>query len=140
MTTHEPRDVYRLDDQPHTTLRDIGLVATALVFAGVFAVAVGGDMSVAGDSPPDAAPAAPADDDCGSLWDRVRVLGLPEASWVPAATALGLTPRGAWISADGLTWEHTDGRTAVVASPRSASSTNGTDCATGADAGGRSRA
>ena len=113
-------------------------MATSLAFAGVFAVAVGGGTSVAGEALPIAASAAPAADDCGSLWDRVRVLGLPEATWEPAATALGLTPRGPWISSDGLTWEHTDGRTVAVANPRSSASANGTDCAVDAD--GRSRA
>ena len=139
MTTHEPGDIYRLDDQPRTRVRDIGLVTTALAFAGVFAIA-GGDMPVAGEPPPAAAPAASPGDECGPLWDRVRVLDLPEVSWDLAATAIGLTSRGGWISADGLTWEHLDGRTAVVATPRAAASTSKTDCPTGADTDETSRA
>jgi hypothetical protein len=84
---------------------------------GVAALAVADGPT---DAPPvvDCAETAPASGDaCGPLWGQVLALGLPESEWEAAAEAIGLSPRGSWISDDGLRWEHLDGRSYVVATP-----------------------
>jgi hypothetical protein len=133
MKQQEPRDTFRLDDHPRNIRKDIALAATALAVVGVFALAAGDGLSAANVPASIAVPAAAQDAECGPLWDRVRVLGLPEASWDTAATALGLTARGEWISVDGLIWEHRDGSTVEVANPRSDVPRGTSDCAEGVD-------
>lgn len=143
MTTHAPRDIFGLDHHPHThnhphsrkKVRNLGLAAVALASIGVTAVAIGAD-----DTQTAAVPSAPVVEDCDSLWARVRALGLPETASESAAATLGLTVQGPWISSDGLTWEHLDGRTMVVATPLVENPTATTDCAADAatDEGGRS--
>jgi hypothetical protein len=88
--------------------------AVALLVLAGWLAAVGGAH---GEAERQAIDRSPAADDRG-LWDRVRTLDLPDYAWESAAIGLGLTPRGPWISADGLTWEHLDGRVVVVANPR----------------------
>jgi hypothetical protein len=97
-------------------LRRPGRLALALVvalsLAGIQAVASG---------PTDAPTALECESTggptCNRLWDRVRVLDIPRGRWATVATAMGLFPRGDWISDDGLYWEHLDGRSFVVAHP-----------------------
>ena len=95
-------------------------IALTVALGGAFGA---GSIVAAPDAPPEGdadCPTTPvpsgADND--DLWDRVRTTGIPEHWWEPVATAMGLTPRGPWISVDGLTWEHLDGRRIVVATPR----------------------
>jgi hypothetical protein len=96
----------------------LAVVAIALSL-GVAAVQVATDATADGPAPLDCTSSAQADDSfCDGLWGRVRALGLPEDEWTAAAEAMGLFPRGEWISDDGLRWEHLDGRTHVVATPR----------------------
>lgn len=98
------------------------LAVTTLALTAALGGAVGADPIVAApDAPPNGGAERPpspcsADDD---LWDRVRMTGIPEHWWEPVAAAMWLTPRSPWISLDGLTWEHLDGRRVVVATPRS---------------------
>jgi hypothetical protein len=67
---------------------------------------------------PQAASSTVADPACDGLWDRIRVLGLPEHEWAATAQAMGLFLRDGWISDDGLRWEHLDGRSYTVATPQ----------------------
>src|SRR5690606_11996288 len=79
-------------------------VATALAIGGAASPAAG--ASTAGGE---------------GLWDQIRGLEIPSGRWPSVATAMGLSVRGEWISDDGLRWEHLDGRTVVVAHPRTVS-------------------
>lgn len=96
---------------------------TALTLTAALTGAFGaGSIAAAGERLSDNAerPSLPSQTgaDDGNLWDRIRLIGLPRHYWVPVATAMGLSPRDGWISADGLTWDHLDGRRIVVATPR----------------------
>jgi hypothetical protein len=105
---------FDMPDEPRRSRRrrGIGYAAVVLVAAGWLASA-GGALGEAEQQAIDPTPAADRD-----LWDRVRTMDLPDYAWESAATGLGLAIRGPWISADGLTWEHLDGRVVEVAKPR----------------------
>lgn len=114
--------------------RGVRLVASSLALAAIVGGAFSSGSIAADDEGlqaraghPAALPTASAEvgDD---LWNRIRVLGLPRQWWEPVAIAMGLTPRGEWISADGLTWEHLDGRRIVVATPRTPTPTGDQTC------------
>lgn len=102
--------------------RHVRLAAAAIALTlGVAAAQMATDATADGPAAirctePVPAEAAPL---CDGLWGQIRALGLPEDEWASAAEALGLFPRGEWISDDGLRWEHLDGTTYVVATPRS---------------------
>ena len=104
----------------------LALTAAAFVAVGALGGLAGsqfaGDEAANADRPP----AEPAPVECAPLWDQIRALDVPEASWEAVATAMGLFPRDEWISADGVSWEHRDGRVMVVARPRSTAATPGT--------------
>lgn len=97
-------------------------VAAIALILGAAALQLTSTTTADGPSPIDCTRPAPTTDEsdaaCVGLWDRVRVLGLPEDEWASAAEAMGLFPRGEWISDDGLRWEHLDGTTHVVATPQ----------------------
>lgn len=97
MKHNQTRDAHRLHIPTRRDLRDIAVAASAVVAAGVFTIAAGDRILADGDAPV-AAAAAPDQQDC----------------------AVDLVTRGSWISLDGVTWEHVDGRIVVVAHPRSA--------------------
>ena len=104
--------------------RRVLVSTTALLAVGAFGGLLGGHL-VAEDEPQrdarEPSPAPTSADECDSMWSRIRALGLPRESLTSIATALGFTARDMWASADGLTWEHLDGRVVVVAQPRSPS-------------------
>jgi hypothetical protein len=139
MQRHDNRDLHRLDDNIHQNRRNHVIAAGAVLAAGLVAVA-GGDRLLADDDPiPVAAPAPIPASECGPLWARVQVSGRPGDTVESAAAAVGLVARGPWISADGLTFEHLDGRVVVVARPRPATPSQDATCALGAVAGEWSR-
>ena len=140
MKHHASRDALRLHIPNRHDLRDLGIAAGALVAAGVFTVAAGNRILVDGDPVATAAPAPELDAECDRLWDLVRVSGRPDATTESAAAEAGLVSRGSWISFDGLTWEHVDGRIVVVAHPRSATTLHDAACADGAVTDESSRA
>lgn len=111
-----------------------------MLAAGVFTIAAGNTLLADGDPVATAAPAPLHDAECGPLWEQVGVSGRPDATLESAAAEAGLVTRGSWISLDGLTWEHVDGRIVVVAHPRSATSSRDTNCAVGAPTDESSRA
>lgn len=121
-------------------LRDLGVAVSAVVAAGVFTIAAGNTLLANGDPVVTAAPAPHVDAECGRLWDRVQLSGWPDATTESAAAQAGLVSRGSWISLDGLTWEHVDGRVVVVAHPRSATSPRDTTCTASAGTDESSRA
>ena len=139
MRTNTSRDSFRLHIPNRRDLRDIAIAASAMVAAGVFTVAAGSSMLADGDPVAVAAPAPQPDAACDRLWDLVRVSGRPDATTASAAAEAGLAARGAWISSDGLSWEHIDGRIVVVAHPRSATSSRATICAADGGTGESSR-
>lgn len=140
MKRHDTRDLHRLDDNIHHNGRNLVIAAGIVLAAGLVAVA-GGDRLLADDDPiRAAAPASTPDRECGPLWDRVRVSGRPGDTVESAAAAVGLVAHGPWISADGLTFEHLDGRVVVVARPRPATSSDDATCAVGAVTDESSRA
>ena len=97
----------------------LALTAAAFVAVGAFAGVAGSQLMMDDASNPDPPLAAAASVDCTALWDHIRGLDVPEPSWEAVASSIGLFPRGEWISADGVSWEHRDGRVMVVAHPRS---------------------
>lgn len=130
---------FRLHLPNRRDLRDVALAASAVVAAGVLSGAAGNSLLADGQPVAALATAPPLDAERDRLWDRVHLTGLPEATVESAVAEAGLVSRGSWISLDGLTWEHIDGRVVVVASPRRATSPDaGPDA--GHDADGTSRA
>jgi hypothetical protein len=113
---------FRLHISNRHDLKDIGIAASALIAAGVFSIAAGSTLLADGEPVATAATAPPLASERDRLWDRIHLTGLPEATVESAAADAGLVSRGSWISFDGLTWEHIDGRVVVVANPRRAAS------------------
>ena len=103
----------------------LALTAAAFVAVGALGGVAGSQLTMDEASNTDRPPAEQASLECAALWDQFSALDVPEASREAVATAMGLFPRGEWISADGLSWEHRDGRVMVVASPRSAATAPG---------------
>jgi len=118
MKHNQTRDTHRLHIPTRRDLRDIAVAASAVVAAGVFTIAAGDRILADAGTAPTAAPTPT--DECGGLWDRVAVSGEPDRTVESLAADVGLVTRGSWISLDGVTWEHVDGRIVVVAHPRSA--------------------
>ena len=123
--------------------RGVQIGATALVVSATLGAAYHQQVADADDPPTERAhaPTTRAPDDvCDHLWDRVPVSGLPRAAWESAAEGLGLSAQGAWVSVDGLTWEHLDGSVIVVASPRPPSPTASRDAVCHTDGPARNEA
>ena len=140
MKLNQTRDILRLHIPNRRDLRDIGIATSAMVAAGVFTIAAGESLLADGDPVATAAPAPALDAECGGLWEQVQLSGRPEATTESAAAEVGLVSRGPWISLDGLSWEHIDGRIVVVAHPRSNPSPRDTSCASDAANAESSRA
>ena len=106
---------------PRTGRRSVRLAVAAIAASlGVAALQLATDAPADEPSAVACTGADPSSGDaCAGLWDRVRALDLPEDEWASAAEAMGLSARGAWISDDGLRWEHLDGHSYVVAAPGS---------------------
>jgi hypothetical protein len=122
MTSH-------LNQKPPTSRRarrGVQVGAAALLVSAALGAAYH-EQVVDADEAPTARAHAPTsrapDTGCDRLWDRVPTPSLPRAAWESAATGLGLSAQGPWVSADGLSWEHLDGTVVVVAAPRSPSPT-----------------
>lgn len=100
--------------------RGIGIAATAAAIAfSLGGIHVGhtamADESTAADPSADASAAARRPAARDGLWAEVEAVGLREEALEETAVALGYSPRGAWISDDGIRWEHLDGRVVAVA-------------------------
>lgn len=134
MQQNQARDTFRLHTPTHRDLRDLGIAVGVLVTTGVLAFAAGDRVLSDGGT---AVSAAPAPTGCDPTWDHAS--GRADAIVESAAADAGLVTRGAWVSRDGLTWEHVDGRVVVVAHPRTARGELPVGCA-GADATEGSRA
>ena len=105
------------------TRRRRRLLALALTGASAAGIVTAERAAVA-DEPqppgvqPDRRTVAPAIRTCDHLWDQILVLGLPEQARSSVAEHFGFAQSQDWLSADGLTWEHLDGRLVTVATPR----------------------
>jgi hypothetical protein len=120
--------------------RGIQIGATALIASAAFGF-VSHQQVVGADDAPTTPTSSAAAASCDHLWDRVPVSGLPRAAWESAAEGVGLSAQGSWVSADGLSWEHLDGRVIVVATPRTPSTATSQDaCSTHGTAGDGERA